>query len=196
MRPRTGGVVARVSTIALVALTLGGCTTNASVTPDCTDPGNDLVVLIAQSVPSATLVPCLSTMPVGWFYGGSTVRDGITTLSLSSSVAGELAASLELTASCDPGDAPEVVPAPDEVGARAYVSQESLDPYRATRTVVFEGGCARTTYNLPPGFPASLSLEADAAFSFLPRADVVAAVASDPGGVLCGAEAPPCTDPA
>ena len=40
--------------------------------------------------------------------------------------------------------------------------------------------------------PASLSLEVNAAFSFVPRANVVAAVRDELGETLCGAEAPPC----
>ncbi len=100
-----------------------------------------------------------------------------------------------LTKTCQPGDAPEVVPAPDEAGARVFDAPTSLDPFQGTRSVVFGGGCVRYDHHFASGVPASLSLRADDAFSFVPRADVVAAVRDEFHQTLCGADAPPCEDP-
>jgi hypothetical protein len=169
------------------------CTTNAGVVPPCDDPSDPLVVLLAQSVPTATLVPCVAAIPAGWSYSGSTVEEGEALMWLSSLEAGDRAAELSFTASCDPGDAVEVVPAPDEAGARVLQAPTSLDPFQGSRFVLFDGGCVRTTYTFTAGVPASQALEVDGAFSFVARADVVGAVAEE-GGILCGAEAPPCDD--
>jgi len=68
-------------------------------------------------------------------------------------------------------------------------------PFQGTRFVVFGGGCVRYDHHFASGVPASLSLRADDAFSFVPRADVVAAVRDEFHQTLCGADAPPCEDP-
>ena len=101
---------------------------------------------MAQSVPSATLIPCVGSMPVGWSFTGSSVQNNVATLWLSSTVAGSNAVEAQLTPTCDPGTAPEVVPAPDEAGARVFEAPDSLDPFRATRYVVFDGGCVTYRY--------------------------------------------------
>jgi hypothetical protein len=178
----------------LLLVPLVGCTTSGGRVPDCSDPANRLVVLVAQSVPTATLVPCIRSMPVGWSYEGSDVHNNVSRLWLSSTVAGFRAVELELTARCDPGDAPEVVPAPDEAGARVFDAPTSLDPFQGTRFVVFTGGCVRYDYRFASGVPASLSLQADDAFSFVSRTEVVAAVREEFNQTLCGADAPPCED--
>jgi len=179
---------------AAVLLSLTGCTTSAGVVPDCV--GSDrLVILMAQSVPSATLIPCVGSMPVGWSFTGSSVQNNVAKLWLSSTVAGSNAVEAQLTPSCDPGTAPEVVPAPDEAGARVFEAPDSLNPFRATRYVVFDGGCVSYIYRFAGGVPATLSLQADGAFSFVPRSAVTAAVRTDFDQTLCGAGAPPCEDP-
>lgn len=174
-----------------VLLSLAGCTTSAGVVPDC-DASDRLVVLMAQSVPSATLIPCVGSMPVGWSFTGSSVQNNLANLWLSSTVAGQNAVQAQLTASCDPGGAPEVVPAPDEAGARVYEAPDGLNPFRATRYVVFDGGCVTYRYTFAADVPPTLSLQADDAFSFVPRSDVVRAVQDSFGRTLCGADAPPC----
>jgi hypothetical protein len=188
---RPARISATISCAALL-LTLTSCATSGGSVPDCGDPANRLIVLVAQSVPSATLVPCVSSMPVGWSYGGSEVQNNVTRMWLSSTVAGIHAVELELTPACDPGSAPEVVPAPDEAGAHVYDAPTSLNPFQGTRFVVFPGGCVRYDYRFMSGVPATLSLQADDAFSFVPRARVVQAVRDEFDQVLCGAGAPPC----
>lgn len=184
---RSGAVIASLA----ILVSLSGCTTSAGVVPDCA-PSDRLVVLMAQSVPSATLVPCVGTMPVGWSFTGSSVQNNVAHLWLSSTVAGMNAVEAVFTATCDPGSAPEVVPAADEAGARVYEAPDSLDPFRATRYVVFDGGCVTYRYSFASNVPATLSLQADDAFSFLPRSDVVRAVRDAFGRTLCGADAPAC----
>ncbi len=54
--------------------------------PEC---GTDrLMVLVAQSVPAATSVPCIASLPAGWSVGTVNVRSGRTEFWLSSAVAG------------------------------------------------------------------------------------------------------------
>jgi hypothetical protein len=168
------------------------CSTDAGGPPPCDDASDHGIVLIAQSIPSATLIPCVRSIPIGWTFGGGFVSDGLSRMWLSSSVTGLRSVRVSLTSSCDPGDAIETVPGPGEAGARVFQGPQSLDPFRWTRYVTFPGGCVVYDYRFAAGAPASLSLEVNAAFSYIPRADVVAAVRDDLGETLCGAEAPPC----
>lgn len=178
--------------VALLLTMTPACSTSTYPEPLCGEPGGHTVVLLAQSVPSATLVPCLRAVPAGWSFTVAEVRDGEARMSLTTATfTGSV--DLTFTPSCETGEAVEVVPAPGEEAATVLQAPDSLDPLRGTRYVVFEGGCATAAYSFPTDMPASQALEADRAFSFVPRTDVVAAVAEqDDGAILCGVGAPPC----
>ena len=149
-------------------------------------------MLVAQSVPSATRLPCIAELPIGWRFGGSLVRDDGTTLWLDHDRAGIRAVEVELTARCDVGSAVEVPPAPDEIGMRTYQAPVSLDPFEGTRSIVFEGGCIRYHYRFTRGSEPALVIEADRALSTLPREEIVADTRSDLDLTVCGADAPAC----
>jgi hypothetical protein len=176
---------------AVVAASLAGCAGSATV-PACDDPANRAVVLVAQSVPSATLIPCVGTLPSGWAFAGSTIAKGETTMWLNSTVAGLNAVEVNLTESCDVGNASEILPAPDEAGAQVYSAPSSIDPFRGIRFIVFDGGCVRYRYTFATGAEPSLALAADEALSFVPRTDVAAAVETNFDQTLCGVVAPSC----
>jgi hypothetical protein len=187
MSRRARGIVA----IAVLASPLAGCSGSATI-PDCDDPADRAVVLVAQSVPSATLIPCVGALPPGWTVASSTIAKDQTTMRLNSTLAGLNAVEVDLTATCDPGSAPEIQPAPDEIGARVYEAPTSLDPFRGTLYIVFDGGCVLYRYAFMGGAAPSLSLEADQALSFVARADVAAAVRAHFDQTLCGAGEQTC----
>ncbi|MGH7541453.1 MAG: hypothetical protein ACRELC_10680, partial [Gemmatimonadota bacterium] len=164
----------------------------ASVVPTCAPVGQTTLVLLAQSVPSATLLPCIDALPAGWHPTGSSIADGSARFSLGNDIAGFDAVVVELTPDCDVSGAIEIVPAPDEAGATVYQQPTSIDPFRSRRFVRFEGGCVTYTYTFQAGAPAQLSLEADEALSFFPREEVVAHVRRELNRSVCGAAAPPC----
>ena len=66
--------------VLLVVLVGGsGCTEVLSdaYAPECEgEAGESSLILMAQSVPSASLVPCIEDYPVGWEYTGSEIRSG------------------------------------------------------------------------------------------------------------------------
>jgi tRNA A-37 threonylcarbamoyl transferase component Bud32/membrane-associated phospholipid phosphatase len=70
--------------------------------------------LLAQSVPSASLVPCLGPLPAGWSVGPVTVNDGRSVIHLNHDRAGTNVLVIELTAGCNPpgGRPGELHPAP------------------------------------------------------------------------------------
>ena len=57
--------------------------------------------LLAQSVPSASLVPCLRSLPAGWMVGQVTVNDGRSVIPLNHDRAGTDVLVVRLTAACD-----------------------------------------------------------------------------------------------
>ena len=172
-------------------------TTGCSVgTVDDAQPGCDqddtVFILAAQAVPSATLIPCITGYPEGWTFAGSKTASGVFRFFLDSDRAGIHAVEVVLTATCDPGDAVEVVPAPDETGTRRFEDPISLPPdFSANRYYTFRGGCAEYRYRFPGTADPSLVLEVDQALGFRPRAELVRELA-EIGLTLCGAEAPRC----
>ena len=190
---RRGPRWAIVATSAVVACIAPACSTSGTGPPPCDDPSANIVVLIAQSVPSATMIPCVRSIPSGWTFGGGFVSKDLSRMWLDSAVAGIHAVQVSLTPSCAPGDAVETVPGPGEAGTRVFQDPQELGPFRWTRFVTFPGGCVVYEYAFASGAPATMSLVANDALSFIPRTEVVAAVRDD-GETLCGAEAPPCLD--
>jgi tRNA A-37 threonylcarbamoyl transferase component Bud32 len=104
--------------------------------------------LVAQSVPSASLVPCLRwSVPDGWELAKVTVNDGRSVITLYDRL--HLATVVvQLTADCDVGGASLVPPGQPEV--RRYLRTESVLPkYSGTRFEVFPGGCVTTWLTVP-----------------------------------------------
>jgi tRNA A-37 threonylcarbamoyl transferase component Bud32 len=161
------------------------------VTEDPTCGTDNMMILMAQAVPSATSIPCVATLPAGWSIGGARVRSGAARFWLDSEIAGDDAvqATLRSRDECNIGGATEVPS--DEEGLRRYERVEQLPPHlHSTRYYVFPGGCV--TYQLVFEGPttASLLFDADSALSFQPRKTLVRKVARNDDLKLCGAGAP------
>ena len=97
--------------------------------------------LQAQAVPSASQVPCIRDLPVGWTLGEVAVNDGRSVLTLNHDRAGVAAlVGRGLTAGCDPGGAVE---GPSQTtGVRHYQQIESrTGQFTLTWYDQFPGGC-------------------------------------------------------
>jgi membrane-associated phospholipid phosphatase/tRNA A-37 threonylcarbamoyl transferase component Bud32 len=162
-----------------------------SDTPTC-GTGNAMV-LIAQSVPSATLLPCVATLPAGWSVGVLHVQRGRTTFSLDSDRAGDRAVEVRFTgpAECRGiADAATEVPS-DEAGTRRFASPERVQPsLRSTTTYAFDGGCVTYRFTFKDGAPGALALDASTALAFIERREIAQAVDERSAGVLCGVGVP------
>jgi hypothetical protein len=188
----------------LRAATLGLAVASAAAVPacaagapagrvSCTASEGTIFIVAAQAVPTATLLPCVAAFPAGWTFDGSDVRSGRATFWLDNDRAGIRAVQVDLTRTCDVGDAVEVTPGPDEAGTRRFEQPISLRPaYEANRYYLFDGGCATYRFRFIPGAATTLALEADDALSFRPRAPLVDLVRKEFGETLCGAGASPC----
>jgi tRNA A-37 threonylcarbamoyl transferase component Bud32 len=144
------------------------------------------MILMAQSVPSATALPCIATLPSGWTFGVASIRDGRTRFWLDSDQLGGRAIVVTLTAACATTGAQEVPS--DEPGTTRFEAPASLRPFRDRRSYLFRGGCV--TYALTSSGPAStVVFAADSALSFVPRADLARSVSRQEDLELCGAGA-------
>ncbi len=186
MRRRTAVLVA-----VLTVLT-AACSSSGGGPPGCSRSEDSVFALMAQSVPSATRLPCLKELPVGWIVSGMQIQDGRTQVWLDSTIAGVHAVEVDMRATCDVGEAVQVPPAPDEVGMRAFVQPDLPPAFSGVRYLLFAGGCVAYRYRFTGDAPPTLALEAEEALSFLPRQTVVDRVEADYDQILCGAGAPPC----
>ena len=139
------------------------------------------LLLMAQSVPTASLVPCIEILPVGWTLGDVVVGDGSSRFTLTSDRGGVLVA--ELTPSCDLGGAVELTSEQPE--ARRYLRIER-NPAGVvmTRTYTFPGGCVTQRLVAPEASRQQLASESSSALGFTTRDDLAAALRRDSGGRL------------
>jgi tRNA A-37 threonylcarbamoyl transferase component Bud32 len=188
--------------VLLVGLLLGtqavfGLFTPADPSPltDAPDCGtNDVMVLMAQSVPSATSIPCIAALPAGWERGALNVRQDRSQFFLNSDEGGKKAVEVLLQAAHECGVAGASEVPSDQVGLRQFERPERLPPgLRSTRYYLFEGGCVTYRLEFDDEATTALLFDVDTALSFQSRASLAARVHDDTGLTLCGAGTPPCT---
>ncbi len=149
---RARGVVV---TAALVLL-VGACSVEQALpAPSCADGSSALIA--AQSVSTASQIPCLEQLPNGWQVASVKVDQHGTVVRLDSDRAGDNAATLRLEAGCDISGA---VSSPSELPAAARYDQiDRLEPgFRASRFYVFPGGCVSWTFDFDKGASATESV--------------------------------------
>ncbi|MGZ8476337.1 MAG: hypothetical protein ACXWWQ_09005, partial [Candidatus Limnocylindria bacterium] len=133
-------------------------------TPECGT--GQAMQLMAQAVPSATRLPCVTDdLPVGWSVGSAETVRGTATFEVGVNGGSSSPVTVTFTATC---------PAPVE----------------GTGQIAVDGGCV--TYRSAVDDPDVPSFAAGDGLAFMPRGDLVAAVAEDDDQILCGALAPPC----
>ncbi|HET6750591.1 MAG TPA: hypothetical protein VFL71_15160, partial [Actinomycetes bacterium] len=128
--------------------------------------------LEAQSVPSASLVPCVRSLPVGWSVAQVAVNDGRSVLTLDHDRAGDAAMVARLTAACDPAGAVEG-PSPTS-GVRHYQRTESSTggEFSATWFDQFPGGCVTTRLHLTSDPNGEFAAQAPQVLGFTTRQEL------------------------
>lgn len=177
----------RLTLLCVLALLMTGCgPSEDAFVPACPSFGEDPDVppaswLLAQSVPSATLVPCVSVLAPGWEVSNVDIESERSRFWLSSDRLGTNFLRVELHPDCD------------VTGSEATLSDEQdSELFRRVRTVlsgpqregeyvgdwfyVYQGGCA--VYHFEAEGPDVPSIEGatEAALSFFTRADLAAAL--------------------
>jgi hypothetical protein len=189
-RGRLGAAIVSLGAAAMLVPACGGVYPQE---PTCGAKNANALILMAQAVPSATLVPCIAEFPSGWFYDGSRIGSGSAQFWLNSDRAGFHALEVTLTESCDVSKAVEITAGSNQPGVRVYEEPISLPPtFRVNRYLRFEGGCVTNVFQFSTGASATLALEAQQALSFVSRSVLVNREKEESGLTLCGAEAPPC----
>jgi len=181
-------------TVVLAAGILTACSGRAGDASEANCPveEGELFVLMAQSVPSATLLPCIDALPAGWTYGGSDVRSGSARFWLDSDRGGFHAVEVSLTPTCRTAGSVDVTNSTTEGGVRVYMDEFTLHPFSANEHFVFPGGCVTYRFRFGTDALPTLALEADEAVTFGLRTVLVEQVQRELGLTLCGAGAPPC----
>jgi hypothetical protein len=155
--------------------------------PSC-DTGHSMI-LSAQAVPSASMLPCLAALPTGWSTGGVDIASGKVSLWLDSDRAGPRAITVTLTAACDTSGAHQIPS--DQPGTRRYEQPLGLTPrFSDLRFYSFPGGCVTYRFRFAPGVSPVLAGPAGIALAFMPRSRLVSYVRHTEGLALCGRGAP------
>jgi hypothetical protein len=179
---RPSAVVALV----VVAIASAGCGSDLATpagVPEC-EPSGELVI-IAQAVPSATLVPCIDTLPIGWEFAGMDVRRDRSRFWLGNDRAGARAVRISLEETCDTARATALPP--DDPRTVRSLRLDQLEP-RSTGAWFheFPGGCVTYDFSVPKGrydFDA-FNVELDAALDFFERSAIATEVADRYGAPL------------
>lgn len=154
---------------------------------------DDVLILTAQMVPSATMIPCVAGYPTGWTPGGFQAKTGRVTFWMNSDRAGAHAVELELSERCDTSNTTGVETGPDPGGVLRLDQRITAGPRLSGRRLfVFEGGCVTLRYGFEGGAQADLLEEVAASLVLAPRGALVTALREKRDLVLCGAGAPPC----
>jgi tRNA A-37 threonylcarbamoyl transferase component Bud32/membrane-associated phospholipid phosphatase len=125
--------------------------------------------LLAQSVPSASQVPCLRPLPAGWSVGLVTVNNGRAVINLNHDRAGTNALVVELTATCD---------------AQGQRVDRQTPRYEAVTVHPLPGGCVTTTVSAPAANRAEVTRDLPTMLGYTSRQALQEALDERSGGRL------------
>jgi membrane-associated phospholipid phosphatase len=143
--------------------------TNSSLfTSDIACSDQEALWLMAQAVPSTTLVPCLELAPPGWALSDVKAGSGFATIVFDTDRPyQEAAVTVDLTPACDLAGATEV--SSEQPGARRYIRiDRAATPDQVTRIYAFPGGCITERYRSVAS-TERLAIEASSSFGFVTR---------------------------
>ena len=159
------GALLAVVTLGVAAL-LTGCASSGGTVPGCTVPLR--LAIVAQSVPSASYLPCIRELQPGWTTSGfAPSQDGTSFLLNSDRSPGE-PVTVQLTTACRiSGASPSPARAP---GVLTYLGLDSIRPRFTGRMYdVFPGGCVTYTFDFSHGSQIALMEQFKAAVDLYPR---------------------------
>ena len=138
-------------------------TGHITTTPICAD--NNTMILMAQAVPSATSLPCITAVPSGWSVHSTRIRTDRVSFSLDSAIAGERVVEVVLSSGerCEPHDSADLL-------------------------VSSQPGACRTVHIDLPASATQLRAEVDRMLSTRDRSLLADHVLDKTGLHLCGAD--------
>jgi hypothetical protein len=173
-----------------VAGLLAGCASDSTAitaAPLCSDRSGDAdngVILMAQSVPTATWVPCISNaLPLGWNFHHLDARNNVSRFWLDSDRDGQEAVEVRLERSCDTAGATEVPS--DRQGMTRLERVDRISPaYAGERYYVFDGGCMTVVFSLDGDNAGEALGVSSQVVGAIARSDLAAQVQEESGGRL------------
>ena len=151
-----------------VALIAAACSVSDTLPPPNCESSPTSALISGQSVPTASFLICLDTLPTGWEVDEVRIGDEGTVVVFDSDRAGASAARLRFEESCDIGEA---TPTPTEFeGTSRYEWILGLSPgFRANRYYRFVGGCVTWEFDFDDEAPAAMSVELGNALQLVDR---------------------------
>jgi hypothetical protein len=145
---------------------LTGCASAGDPVPGCRDPLRPAIV--AQSVPSASYLPCIRDLQPGWTTAGFDPTQDGTSFLLDSDRSPGQPVTVQLTTACRiSGASPSPARAP---GVLTYTRLDSIRPRFAGRLYdVFPGGCVTYVFDFSHGSQIALMEQFKAAVGLYPR---------------------------
>jgi hypothetical protein len=157
-------VTRRIALLVIVAA-MGAASCSPSVNEQPTCRSESPTLLMAESVPSATLIPCVDALPQGWTWHGFAANDSTATFSLEQQD-GDGLLEVQLLATCQESGGGEQVEGFPTARRQRTVENGGA---RVVWTSTFPGGCASATltFSAPPAQSEIDRMEG--AISFFPR---------------------------
>ena len=182
---RIAGLLALLMAGALTGCSSGdaAATTTAPLCRSGDGAGNGVIVM-AQSVPTASWVPCIRTaLPLGWSFHHLDARSEVSRFWLDSDRDGQQAIEVRLTATCRTGGTTEIPS--DRDGMRRLERVRRLDPtYAGERYYLFPGGCLTFVFRLDGDSPGEALALSSQAVGTVRRSDLDAQVRAESHGRL------------
>jgi hypothetical protein len=136
-------------------------------------------ILMAQAVPSATKLPCVGTLPLGWTVTNATVVRGRATFAMGVGQ-GDSSFVVEV-------GTPPVIPLVELTFSRTC---DQADRARATRVFDVPGGCIAYRSSVPSNAAVVPSFDPGGGLTLVSRSSLVSFVQREEGLRLCGAGVP------
>jgi hypothetical protein len=153
----------------LVVAFTSGCTEDIATAPGCASV--ERLGLLAQSVPSAAYLPCITELPTGWQSANLVVERGAAHFQLRSDRAPGHPITVRLQGGCDASSASPFPPR--TVGGRSYLGLQSIRPrYVGTLYDVFPGGCVTYRFDFERGPHIALMAQLESTVGFVSRQDL------------------------
>lgn len=143
-----------------------------------TDAIQKAMVLVAQAVPSASLIPCVNGPPEGWTFDAFEARSGRADVWFDSDRAGARTLQVSLVPGCQARGTPEPS---DELQAPDLRVVVDVGPDRVagTRFYRFAGGCLLERFDFPVEGDTVLFTDTAIMIDLTPRTKLAARLAED-----------------
>jgi hypothetical protein len=168
----------------LAGSTIVGCAAEPTLAqPVCGTEQLSTLTIMAQSVRTAAMVPCLKGIPAGWSFQKLEVRQNRSQMRLASDRAGDHALQVTLAKTCNTSGAVRIPS--DEPQTERYENILRISPaYVATRSYVFDGGCVTYRFELDTDRPSTLVNEATLMVGFATRTELRDAIRRESHGQI------------